>query len=139
MSVPSGRPGRDCPMGDPMNLRPRPSVPRGRRNVHRPSLISEPLEPRTLFAAYDAQSLIERFNLPQVIFELSSPSPNAAGFGAAAAALGDVNNDGHDDFAISATGAVNTGGTTTVAGTVFVYSGATGLPRATKRHEKTQK
>lgn len=128
MSVPSGRPGRDCPMGDPMNLRPRPSVPRGRRNVHRPSLISEPLEPRTLFAAYDAQSLIERFNLPQVIFELSSPSPNAAGFGAAAAALGDVNNDGHDDFAISATGAVNTGGTTTVAGTVFVYSGATGLP-----------
>ncbi|NND72737.1 MAG: T9SS type A sorting domain-containing protein [Rhodothermales bacterium] len=59
------------------------------------------------------------------LYSLESPSAQVNGrFGGSAAGLGDVNSDGHSDFAIAAWNEDN-GGVTGV-GRVFVYSGQTG-------------
>ena len=84
----------------------------------------QPLEPRQLMA-YLADPINEAFHAPSELFQLSAPAGAIVeGFGWTSVALGDLDGDGRDDFAVSAPGHVGDAGGPTVNGAVFVFSGA---------------
>lgn len=99
----------------------------GARRLHAACGRLESLEPRVHLAAYAGQSFADLFDLPGVLHEVTPPGEvEVVGFGVAAAALGDVDGDGKGDFAIAAPGLAGQGDAPTIAGRVFIYSGATG-------------
>lgn len=83
------------------------------------------LEQRVLLSSgltgYEVTDFEDLFDIDPLIAQFAAPQ-GTAGYGAAAAALGDVSGDGVPDFAIAAPGAT---GNDPVNGRVFVYSGAT--------------
>ncbi|MBX3358515.1 MAG: FG-GAP repeat protein [Phycisphaeraceae bacterium] len=82
------------------------------------------LEPRVLLAAYTFDPFTHSLNLPSNLGSFVPPQGvEVANFGAAAAAIGDIDGDGVDDIAISAPG--QQGEQSSTPGRVFLYSGAT--------------
>src|SRR5262245_52688801 len=89
----------------------------------------ESLEPRMHLSAYTIQSIAELFHLPAVLHVLAPPAGiETAGYGSAAAALGDIDGDGRTDIAVAAPGRAAGAEGPAIAGRVFIYSGATGAP-----------
>lgn len=87
----------------------------------------EALEPRRLLTSYTYTPVSEAFDLEQFVREVAAPE-GVEGFGARAAALGDVDGDGAADFAVAAPGVRGTGLSdpwTGPGGKVFIYSGRT--------------
>lgn len=92
------------------------------RFTHQP-LGLELLEQRSLLSAYVYNTVEDFFNLTNPIHNVPMPDGvEISGFGASVASLGDIDGDGYDDFAASATiGGIGVGG----SGVVFLFSGHT--------------
>ncbi|MBC7771957.1 MAG: FG-GAP repeat protein, partial [Pyrinomonadaceae bacterium] len=90
------------------------------RFTHQPCGL-ESLERRSLMSAYVYNSADDFLNLANPIHNVPMPQGiEISGFGASLAALGDIDADGYDDFAVSARlGAIGTGG----SGVVYLFSG----------------
>ncbi|MBC7771503.1 MAG: FG-GAP repeat protein [Pyrinomonadaceae bacterium] len=83
----------------------------------------EALEARALFSAYLYESINGAFDLPRLIHEFEGSE--ASGFGTSVAGVGDLDADGYDDFAISATGGLF-GSPSPGGARVNLYSGQSG-------------
>lgn len=86
----------------------------------------ESLESRTLMSALTYAEFADRFNIAATIHDLQQPGAEFMGFGYAATALGDINNDGFGDFAVSAPGSPFNSEGPVVPGSVFLFSGQDG-------------
>ncbi|MBX3358516.1 MAG: FG-GAP repeat protein [Phycisphaeraceae bacterium] len=103
-----------------------------------PHHLFEPLEPRLfLSASYTGQTAFDAFEMSRLIHAIPAQGVEMAQFGYSVAALGDINGDGADDFAISAPGmrhgegAIGAGGQygasdwgwSGTPGAVYIFSG----------------
>lgn len=89
-----------------------------------PKAVCEVIEPRLLMATFDYQSVAGLLDIPSVIRDIQAPA-GSSNFGMHAESVGDVDGDGVADFVISAPGHEDIAGDAGVAGSLFLYSGAT--------------
>ncbi len=94
------------------------------RRVHTVTDLVAALEPRQLLTTCTATPLADEYAIPAGEPFTIAPPAGTVGFGTTAAVLGDLDDDGADDFAISAPGTAP-GVALAVNGKVFVYSGKT--------------
>ncbi len=86
----------------------------------------ELLEARTLLSGFTYESAADAFHLDRLIRPLQLPAgAEMTNFGAVVTTLGDIDDDGTSDFAVSAPGALNDDGRWEGdAGSVYLFSGS---------------